>query len=50
MFEIECDPPPGAFVDGFQFFRDQNDAIVGRCVWCRVGFPVTLESAANPGT
>lgn len=47
MFEIECDAPRGLKVDGFSFFRDQNGAMVGRCVWCRVGYPVTLETAAE---
>ena len=26
-----CNPVPGAEVDGFNFFRDQNGTIIARC-------------------
>ena len=29
-----CDPVPGAEVDGFNFFRDQNGSVSARCCWC----------------
>ena len=46
-YETICNPVPGAEVDGFNFFRDQNGTIVARCCWCMIGFDVTAENAAT---
>ena len=46
-YETICNPVPGAEVDGFNFFRDQNGRIVARCCWCMIGFDVTAENAAT---
>jgi len=40
-----CDPPPEADVDGFTFHRDQHEAIIARCLMCKIGFVVTAETA-----
>ena len=42
--ETICNPVPGAEVDGFNFFHDQNGTIVARCCWCMIGFDVTAEN------
>jgi hypothetical protein len=45
-YEIVCDPPPGVeAVEGFQFYRDQDEVVVARCVLCRAGFVVREASA-----
>ena len=46
-YSVPCDPPAAAACDGFNFFRDQKGAIVGRCVWCLVGFSISEENAAD---
>ena len=45
--ETICNPVPGAEVDGFNFFRDQNGMIVARCCWCMIGFDVTAKNVAT---
>jgi hypothetical protein len=42
--ETICNPVPGAEVDGFNFFHDQNGTFVARCCWCMIGFDVTAEN------
>jgi hypothetical protein len=46
-YETVCNPVPGAEVNGFNFFRDQDGTIVARCYWCMIGFDVTAENAAT---
>jgi hypothetical protein len=46
-YSVPCDPPAAAACDGFNFFRDLKGAIVGRCVWCLVGFSISEENAAD---
>ena len=46
-YETTCEPVPGAEVDGFNFFRDQNGMIVARCCWCMIGFDVTAKNVAT---
>ena len=46
-YETVCDPVPGAEVNGFNFFRDQDGTIIARCCWCMIGFDVTAENAAT---
>ena len=45
--ETICDPVPGAEVDGFNFFRDQNGSVIARCCLCLIRFDVMAESAAT---
>jgi hypothetical protein len=46
-YETICNAVPGAEVDGFNFFRDQNGTIIARCCWCMIGFDVTAENTAT---
>ena len=46
-YETVCNPLPGAEVNGFNFFRDQDGTIIARCCWCMIGFDVTAENAAT---
>lgn len=46
-YETVCGPVPGAEVNGFNFFRDQDGTIIARCCWCMIGFDVTAENAAT---
>ena len=43
--EIPCDPPPGAYLTGYVFRRDQRGDIIARCALCQVGFVVTAATA-----
>jgi hypothetical protein len=48
-YETVCNPVPGAEVNGFNFFRDQDGTIIARCCWCMIGFDVTAENARRSG-
>ena len=39
-YEISCRPVSSAEVPGYRFTRDQNGAMIARCLFCRVGFLV----------
>jgi hypothetical protein len=45
--ETICDPVPGAEVNGFNFFRDQNGSVIARCCLCLIRFDVMAENAAT---
>jgi hypothetical protein len=47
VYEIPCNPVPAAEVNGFRFGKDQEGVVVARCVFCKVGFVVTDENAAE---
>ena len=44
-YEVPCNPVKAAAVEGFQFFRNRDGAIIARCVRCRIGLTVTDENA-----
>jgi hypothetical protein len=45
--ETICSPVPGAEVDSFNFFREQNGSVIARCCLCLMRFDVTAENAAT---
>lgn len=45
-YEISCPPVSSAEVPGYRFSRDQNGAVIARCLFCRVGFLVRTNTEA----
>ena len=44
-YETPCNPIPAADVEGFNFFRERDGAIIARCTRCKIGLTVTDENA-----